>query len=45
MSLQNCRYYEEKYPEVDSYVMVNVKQVRFAALCYPRTKISLTLIF
>ncbi|KAF8423099.1 translation initiation factor 2, alpha subunit [Tirmania nivea] len=27
MSLQNCRYYEEKYPEVDSYVMVNVKQI------------------
>jgi translation initiation factor 2 subunit 1 len=29
MSLTNCRYYEEKYPEVDSFVMVNVKQVRF----------------
>lgn len=28
MSLTNCRFYEEKYPEVDSYVMVNVKQVR-----------------
>lgn len=28
MSLTNCRYYPEKYPEVDSYVMVNVKQVR-----------------
>lgn len=27
MSLTNCRYYEEKYPEVDSYVMVNVKQI------------------
>lgn len=27
MSLTNCRFYEEKYPEVDSYVMVNVKQV------------------
>jgi len=27
MSLNNCRYYEEKYPEVDSYVMVNVKQI------------------
>jgi translation initiation factor 2 subunit 1 len=27
MSLTNCRYYPEKYPEVDSYVMVNVKQV------------------
>jgi hypothetical protein len=29
MSLTNCRYYPEKYPEVDSYVMVNVKQVYF----------------
>lgn len=28
MSLTNCRFYEEKFPEVDSYVMVNVKQVR-----------------
>jgi translation initiation factor 2 alpha subunit (eIF-2alpha) len=27
MSLSNCRFYEEKYPEVDSFVMVNVKQV------------------
>ncbi|KAJ5103578.1 hypothetical protein N7532_004107 [Penicillium argentinense] len=27
MSLTNCRFYEEKYPEVDSYVMVNVKQI------------------
>lgn len=26
-SLTNCRFYEEKYPEVDSFVMVNVKQV------------------
>jgi hypothetical protein len=30
MSLTNCRFYEEKYPEVDSYVMVNVKQVRIS---------------
>jgi len=29
MSLTNCRFYEDKYPEVDSYVMVNVKQVGF----------------
>lgn len=29
MSLTNSRFYEEKYPEVDSFVMVNVKQVRF----------------
>lgn len=28
MSLSNCRFYEEKYPEIDSFVMVNVKQVR-----------------
>ncbi len=26
MSLTNCRFYEDKYPEVDSFVMVNVKQ-------------------
>lgn len=30
MSLTNCRYYEEKFPEIDSFVMVNVKQVRQA---------------
>lgn len=28
MSLTNCRFYEEKFPEIDSFVMVNVKQVR-----------------
>jgi hypothetical protein len=28
MSLTNCRFYEEKYPEIESFVMVNVKQVR-----------------
>ncbi|KAF4126543.1 translation initiation factor 2 subunit 1 [Geosmithia morbida] len=27
MSLTNSRFYEEKYPEVDSFVMVNVKQI------------------
>jgi len=27
MSLTNCRFYPEKYPEVESYVMVNVKQI------------------
>ncbi|CUS09564.1 unnamed protein product [Tuber aestivum] len=27
MSLPTCRFYEEKYPELDSYVMVNVKQI------------------
>lgn len=31
MSLTNCRFYEEKYPEIDSFVMVNVKQVRVAS--------------
>jgi hypothetical protein len=31
MSLTNCRFYEEKYPEIDSFVMVNVKQVGFAS--------------
>lgn len=28
-SLTNCRFYEEKYPEIESFVMVNVKQVRW----------------
>ena len=28
MSLTNCRFYEEKYPDIDSFVMVNV-----SALC------------
>jgi hypothetical protein len=32
MSVTHCRFYEEKYPEVDSFVMVNVKQVRFSPL-------------
>jgi translation initiation factor 2 subunit 1 len=27
-SLTNCRFYEEKYPEIESFVMVNVKSVR-----------------
>ncbi|CAK7236533.1 eukaryotic translation initiation factor 2 subunit alpha [Sporothrix bragantina] len=27
MSYSNCRFYEEKYPEIDSYVMVNVRQI------------------
>ena len=27
MSLTKCRFYEEKYPEVESFVMVNVKQI------------------
>jgi translation initiation factor 2 alpha subunit (eIF-2alpha) len=33
MSLTNCRFYEEKYPEIDSFVMVNVKQVRGPGMC------------
>jgi translation initiation factor 2 subunit 1 len=33
MSLTNCRYYPEKYPEVDNYIMVNVKQVRLKPCC------------
>jgi translation initiation factor 2 alpha subunit (eIF-2alpha) len=35
MSLTNCRFYEEKYPEIDSFVMVNVKQVRDLAQEFP----------
>ncbi|KAF3491025.1 eukaryotic translation initiation factor 2 subunit alpha [Arthroderma uncinatum] len=27
MSLTNCRFYEEKFPEIDSFVMVTVKQI------------------
>ena len=27
MSRTNCRFYEEKFPEIDSFVMVNVKQI------------------
>ncbi|KAI9739260.1 MAG: eukaryotic translation initiation factor 2 subunit alpha [Cirrosporium novae-zelandiae] len=27
MSLTNCRFYEEKYPNIDDFVMVNVKQI------------------
>ncbi len=36
MSLTNCRFYEEKYPEVESFVMVNVKQVRTIRLTFSR---------
>ena len=25
MSLTNCRFYEEKYPDVDSFVMVRIR--------------------
>lgn len=37
MSLTNCRFYEEKYPEIESFVMVNVKQVwpKIRDLGYP----------
>jgi hypothetical protein len=34
MSLTNCRFYEEKYPEIDSFVMVNVKQVQYLRPTY-----------
>ncbi|KAL9104287.1 MAG: hypothetical protein Q9163_000728 [Psora crenata] len=27
MSLPNCRFYEEKYPEIDSFVMVNIAEM------------------
>ncbi|CCU77668.1 eIF-2-alpha/eukaryotic translation initiation factor 2 alpha subunit [Blumeria hordei DH14] len=27
MSLTNCRFYEEKYPEIDSFVMVNIAEM------------------
>ncbi|KOS22793.1 Eukaryotic translation initiation factor 2 subunit alpha [Escovopsis weberi] len=27
MSFTSCRFYEEKYPAIDSFVMVNVKQI------------------
>lgn len=30
---QHCRFYEEKYPEIDSFVMVNVKQVSNNLIC------------
>lgn len=29
VSWGNCRYYENKLPELDQVVMVNIKQVRF----------------
>jgi translation initiation factor 2 subunit 1 len=32
MSLTNCRFYEEKYPELESFVMVKVMQVRSLAV-------------
>ena len=31
MSLTNCRFFENKFPEIDSFVMVNVKQVGCAS--------------
>lgn len=27
MSLSHCRFYKEKFPEIESYVMVNVRQI------------------
>lgn len=32
MSLTNCRFYEEKYPDIDSFVMVNVSASTSAAV-------------
>ena len=32
MSLTNCRFYEEKYPDIDSFVMVNVRELRHSML-------------
>lgn len=29
MSLTNCRFYEEKYPDIDSLVVVSVNKVRY----------------
>ena len=29
MSLTNCRFYEQKYPEIDSFVMVNVSELQW----------------
>jgi hypothetical protein len=43
MSLTNSRFYEEKYPEVDSFVMVNVKQVRVVQISSDR-KIGLCVV-
>lgn len=34
-SLTNCRFYEEKYPEIESFVMVNVKQVSLRRKMHP----------
>lgn len=41
MSLTSCRYYPDKYPEVDSYVMVNVKQVSSPCLSLEYTYIRI----
>lgn len=42
MSLTNCRFYEEKYPEIDSFVMVNVKQVSSISVAKAERNLSLT---
>ena len=31
MSLTNCRFYENRYPDIDEFVMVNV---RWLSLCH-----------
>ena len=34
MSLTNCRFYENKYPDLEEFVMVNVL---ILSLCYGQT--------
>jgi translation initiation factor 2 subunit 1 len=37
MSLTNCRFYEDKYPELESFVMVKVMQVGLSVKKAPLT--------
>jgi len=39
MSLTNCRFYENKYPDLEEFVMVNVRPV------FPLTKQRTNLIY
>lgn len=34
-SLTNCRFYENKYPDIDSFVMVNVYRAPFCLVMNP----------
>ena len=45
MSLTNCRYYEEQFPEVDSFVMVNVKQVSKQAVLQKTGHIDISICY